>query len=161
MAVDTNINQFKPGRAIGDLDLNYFGGEHVISCRYNPEGTGNLKAGEAVALVDLGADDVVGPPIVGKRATDLIAIFGIVRRSLKQAEFEPGDIVEIAVSDAVIFMKTAAALARGAKVSAVQATTGSVQAVGTKAYLGYLLDKAAQGDIVRVMIKADAVTAGS
>jgi hypothetical protein len=161
MAVDTNINQFKPGRAIGDLDLNYFGGEHVISCRYNPEGTGNLKAGEAVAIVDLGADDVAGPPIVGKRATDLIATFGIVRRSLKQAEFKPGDIVEIAVSDAVIWMKAAAALARGAKVSAVQATTGSVQAVGTKSYLGYLLDKAAQGDIVRVMIKADAVTAGS
>ena len=65
MAVDTNINQFKQGKAVGDIDLNYFGGESIISVRYNPEATSTnrLIAGEAVMLKDLGADDVAGPPI--------------------------------------------------------------------------------------------------
>lgn len=160
--VDTNLNQFKQGRAVGDIDLNFFGGESVISCRYSPSGTGNLVAGEAVKLVDLGADDVVGPPIIDKRAGDTVAIYGIVKRSLKQATFAPGAIVEIAVEGTVMFLRAKAALARGVKVSSEVATAGNIQAIGTKAYLGYTLDKAVNAnDIVRVFVKADAVTAGT
>lgn len=162
MAVDTNINQFKQGRAVGDLDLNFFGGASTISCRYSPEGTGDLIAGEAVKLLDLGADDVVGPPIIDKRAGDTTAIYGVVIRSLKQSAFAPGAMVEIAIEGSVMFLRAGAELARGVKVSAVKATSGNIQAIGTKAYLGYTLDKAANtSDIVRVFLKADAVTAGT
>jgi hypothetical protein len=158
-----SINSFKQGKAVGDLDLSFFGGEHVISCRYNPDdtSTNRLVAGETVKITDLGSSDVIGPPIITKRTADTDTIFGVVKRNLKQAEFKPGEIVEIAVKDAVINLVASAALNRGAKVSGVYGTPGSVQAVGTKAYLGYLLDKAAQGDIVRVMVEADAVTAGA
>lgn len=161
MAVDTNINQFKQGKAVGDIALGFFGGESVISVRYNPSGTGDLVAGETVRLVDLGSSDLAGVPIIDKRATDLQAIFGVVKRSLKQAKFEPGDFVEVAINDTVMYLKAAGALNRGVKVSGVAATPGSIQAIGTKAYLGYTLDKAGSGDIVRVMLKPDAVTAGT
>lgn len=164
MALDQNINQFKQGRAVGDLDLNFFGGENVISCRYNPEdtSTNTLVAGETVKLTDLGANDVVGVPIVTKRTSDTDTIFGTVIRSKKQASFAPGDIVEIAVQGAVMNLRAGAAINRGVKVSGVFGTPGNIAAVGTNAYLGYTLDKAsAANDIVRVMIQADAVTAGA
>lgn len=164
MAVDTNINQFKQGKAVGDIDLNYFGGESIISVRYNPEATSTnrLIAGEAVMLKDLGADDVAGPPIVDERTSEHTdTIFGIVKRSLKQAEFAPGDFLEIAVSGACMFLKASGALARGAAVTPVLATPGSVKAVSTKTHLGIVLDKAADGDIVRVLIQANGVAVGS
>jgi len=161
MAVDTNVNQFKPGKAVGDIALNFFGAESIISVRYNPNGTGNLIPGETIRLVDLGASDLAGDPIVDKRTTEVQAIFGTVRRSLKQATFAPGDTVEVAIEGAVMYLKAAAALTRGVKVSGVVATPGSVQAIGTKAYLGYTLDKAGIGDIIRIYLKNDAVTAGT
>jgi hypothetical protein len=163
MAFDTNINQFKQGVAIGDLDLNYFGGESRISCRYNPEATSTdrLKAGESVLLKDLGADDVAGPPIIDKRGTELVTIFGTVVRSLKQSEFAPGDIVEIAVSGACMFLKASGALSRGVAVTPVLATVGSVKAVSTKTHYGITLDKIADAGIGRVLIQADGVAVGS
>lgn len=164
MAVDTNINQFKQGKAVGDIDLNYFGGEAVVSCRYNPEATSTdtLVAGESVMLKDLGADDVGGPPIIDKRTSEhLSTIFGTVKRSLKQATFSPGDMVEIAIGGACMFLKASGALSRGAAVTPVLATAGSVKAVSTKTHYGILLDKAADGDIVRVLIQADGVAVGS
>jgi hypothetical protein len=163
MALDTNINQFKQGVAIGDLDLKYFGGESRISCLYNPEATSTdrLKAGESVLLKDLGADDVAGPPIIDKRGTELVTIFGTVVRSLKQSEFAPGDIVEIAVSGACMFLKASGALSRGVAVTPVLATVGSVKAVSTKTHYGITLDKIADAGIGRVLIQADGVAVGS
>lgn len=164
MAADQNINQFSQGRAVGDLDLNFFGGENKISCRYNPEdtATNKLVAGETVKLVDLGSSDSAGIPIIAKRTADTDTIFGVVVRSLKDSSFSPEAIVEIAVNGAVMNLCASAAINRGVKVSGVVATPGNIQAVGTKAYLGYTLDKAVSAnDIVRVMIQADAVTAGA
>ena len=161
--LDQNINQFKQGKAVGDLDLNFFGGEHVISCRYNPDdtSTNTLVAGETVKLTDLGTSDVEGIPIITKRTADTDTIFGCVIRSLKQSSFEPGDVVEIAVQGAVMNLRASAAISRGTKVSGVYGTPGNIAAVSTNAYLGYTIDKAsAAADIVRVMIMADAVTAG-
>jgi hypothetical protein len=161
MSVDTNVNQFKMGKAIGDIDLNYFGGESIISCRYNPNGTGNLKAGESVLLTDLGADDLVGCPIIDKRGSELVTIFGTVRRSLKQAEFKPGETVEIAIQGSVMFLKAAGALNRGVAVTPVLAIIGSVKAVSTKTHYGVTLDKIADTQIGRVWIQANAVSVGS
>jgi hypothetical protein len=163
MALDTNINQYEIGRAVGDLDLSFFGGEARVSCRYNPEATSTdrLKAGESVLLKDLGADDVAGPPIIDKRGTELVTIFGTVVRSLKQSEFKPGDIVEIAVAGAVIWAKAAGALARGVAVTPVLATVGSVKAVSTKTHYGITVDKIADAGIGRVWIQANGVSVGS
>jgi hypothetical protein len=162
MGLTQNINQFKPGVAPGDLDLSYFGGENVVSVRYDPsDTTGNIEPGEGVTLKDLGADDIQGPPIVGARSSDLTAIFGVRLRSLKDPNSTGGKIMEVAIKGAVMWFKASAALNRGVKVSLVQATPGNVQAAGTKAYLGYTLDKVAQNGMVRVMLVCDAVTAGT
>lgn len=162
MAADTNMNQFAQGRAVGDLDLAYFGYENVISCRYDPDGTGNLVAGESVMLKDGGANDVSGPPTIDKRSSEHTStIFGTVRRSLRKAAFEPGDTVEIAVAGACMFLKASGAMNRGVAVTPVLATPGSVKAVSTKTHYGILLDKAADGAIVRVLIQANGVAVGS
>lgn len=162
MAADTNINQFKPGRAVGDLDLAYFGYECVVSCRYDADGTGNLVAGESVMLKDGGANDPLGPPLVDKRSSEHTStIFGTVKRNMRQAAFEPGDTVEIAISGSCMILKASGALNRGVAVTPVLATAGSVKAVSTKTPYGITLDKAADGDLIRVLIQADGVSLGS
>lgn len=158
-----NLNQFKQTPQVGSLDLTTNPNPAVMSVLYNPtDTTTSVVPGEGVKITDLGANDVPGPPIVAKRSDDTEAIIGVRVFNTQTGEIQGGEIMTIAMRGAVVFMKAAAAIARGAKVSLVQATPGEVQAQGTKAYLGYLLDKAAAtGDIVRVMIDADAVTAGS
>lgn len=159
----SNINQFAPEGAIGELDLSFFGGENIISCRYNPDATSTnrLVAGESVILKDLGATDSVGAPIVDERGTELVTIFGTVRKSAKKKEYKPGDLVEIAVAGAVMRLKASGALARGVAVTPVLATPGSVKAVSTKTHYGITLDKMADGVIGRVLIQADGVSVGS
>lgn len=160
----SNINQFVPESAVGELDLSFFGGENIISCRYNPEATSTnrLVAGESVMLKDLSSDDVVGPPIVDERTSEHEStIFGTVRKSAKKKEYKPGDMVEIAVAGAVMRLKAAGALARGAAVTPVLNTPGSVKAVSTKTHYGITLDKIADGAIGRVLIQADGVALGS
>lgn len=162
MAVDTNLNQFKQSPAVGDLDLSFFGAENVITCRMDPTDTTNkVYGGQGVILKDCGADDSVGAPIVGVRASDLIAIFGVRVRSLKDSYTEGKGLMEVATAGAVMWFKASAALNRGVKVSLVYGTAGNVQAAGTKAFLGYTLDKVAQNGMVRVMLRCDAVTAGT
>jgi len=159
----SNINQFQVEAAIGELDLSFFGCEHTISCRYNPgaTSTNRLIPGESVKLVDLGSSDSVGSPIVDERATELEAIFGTVVKSKNKKEYVPGDTVQIAVSGAVMRLKASGALNRGAQVTPVLATPGSVKAVSTKAPYGYMLDKTADTAIGRVWIQADAKSVGS
>jgi hypothetical protein len=60
-----------------------------------------------------------------------------------------------------MFQKASGAMNRGARVSPVLATPGSVAALGTNTPYGILLDKAASGDIVRVLIQADGYSVGS
>lgn len=164
MGTTLNVNQFRRAPAPGDLDLSYFGSEHVIAARYNPEETSGVtvESGEGIKLVDLGStNDVAGPPIVDVRTADVQTIFGVRVRQAKSALTNPGEMVDVAVSGAVMWFKASAALNRGVKVSLVFGTPGMVQAIGTKAYLGYTLDKVASGGMVRVMLVCDAVTAGT
>ena len=162
MAVDTNLNQFKQSAAVGDLDLSFFGAENVITVLFDPtDTTHKVYGGQGVSLKDLGADDSSGAPIVGYRAADTASIFGVRVRSLKDAYTEGKGLMEVAIDGAVMWFKASAALNRGVKVSLVFGTPGSVQAAGTKAYLGYTLDKVSSGGMVRVMLRCDAVTAGT
>jgi hypothetical protein len=157
-----NANQFKYAPIPGELDLTVTPEGSVFSCRYDVTDTGEtLETGEGVKLVDLGADDSVGPPFVGTRDDDLDPIFGIKILSTKAGEVDPGAVTQIAKAGAVVFMTTGEALARGVQVSLVTGTPGSVQALGTKAVFGTLLDKAADGDVVRVLITADGITEGT
>lgn len=162
MSQTTNMNVFRPDVAVGDLDLNYFGGENVVTVKVDPTDTTNkFYAGQGVILKDCGADDVAGAPIAGVRSGDTIAIFGVRRRSLRQAYNVGGEEMEVAIKGAVMWFKASAALNRGVAVTLDTATPGNVKAQSTKAFLGYTLDKVAQNGMVRVMLGCDALTAGS
>lgn len=157
-----NLNQMSMTGEVGDLDLSMCSGENVFSCLFDPTDTTNeLYPGEGVTLKDLGGDDQIGVPIVGIRATENAAIFGVLKRNSAQATKKGGQVCEIAAAGSVVRMKAAAALNRGVGVTLVLASPGQVKAVGDFAHFGITLDKAAKGDLVRVLIQADGVTVGT
>lgn len=157
-----NLNQFNMAGEVGDLDLSLCSGESVFSCLFDPTDESNtLIPGEGVTLKDLGSSDQVGAPIVGVRTDEDDPIFGVLKRNSAQAEKEGGQIAEIAGRGSVVRMKASAALSRGTAVTLDLTNSGQVKAVSTFAPFGVTLDKAAQGDLVRVLILADGVTAGT
>lgn len=159
----SNMNQFTVEGAIGELDLSFFGCENIIACRYNPDATSTnrLVGGESVKLKDLSTADSVGNPIVDERANELETIFGTVVKAKNKKEYVPGDIVQVAIAGAVMRLKASGALTRGAAVTPVLATPGSVKAVSTKTHYGIMLDHVADAGIGRVFIQANGVAVGS
>lgn len=152
-----NSNQFSQTPVVGMLDLRTNPNPSLFSLRYNPgdTSTNRIVPGEGVKLVDLGASDVNGVPVVGKRAADADAIMGVRVFNPEKNQKEPGDIMEIACQGAVVYMEAAAAANRGTEVALTLATAGRVQARTTEELLGIQLDKsAALGDLVRVLITA-------
>jgi hypothetical protein len=161
--MSSNINQYKIEAAIGEIAGSMLGGENIISCIYNPDATSTnrLVAGESVKLTNPSTSEAAGNIYVDERASELETIFGTVVKSAKQKEFKPGEPVKIAVSGAIMRLKASGALNRGAAVTPVLATPGSVKAVSTKTHYGVTLDKIADTAIGRVWIQADAVAVGS
>ena len=157
-----SLNQFELGHMIGEIDLSFSASESVFSVLFDPTaGAATLEFGEGVKLIDLGASDQAGPPIVGLRTTDLIPTFGVRVHSTKQASVPAGYLTEIATKGAVVYMASAGALARGVKVSLDQANSGFIQAMGTKSEFGITLDKIAANGLGRVWITADGFTSGT
>lgn len=158
-----NMNQFSQESVIGEIAGSFNGGENIISAVYNPEATSTnrLVAGEAVIL-DTPAAPAAGVVYVDERTSEHTdPIFGIVIKSAKQKEYKPGDVVKIAVRDAIVYLKASGALNAGAAVTPVLATPGSVKAVSTKTHMGVTLEKIADTAIGRVWIQADNVAVGS
>lgn len=151
-----NANQFSQTPVVGSLDLQTNSNPAVFTCRFKDasEGGATLLPGEGVKLVDLGANDFAGPPIVDERATTDV-IFGVKIFTTKENTAEDGDIVQIAGDGAVIFMNAGAAILRGAEVELVDATPGNViTSAATNRILGVCLDKAtAANQTVRILIK--------
>lgn len=151
-----NMNQFTQTPVVGDIDLATTDRANVFTCRFidasATAGT-TLVPGEGVNLVDLGASDSAGPPIVDERAANTDAIFGINIYKTEKNAAESGDRVQIARAGSVIFMNAGAAIARGASVELVLATPGNVITQSTGTTLGLCLDKAtAANDLVRILI---------
>jgi len=161
--MSVNLNQFSITPAVGDLDLAHSTGECVASVRFGYEDTtGDIEAGEGVMLSDLGANDTPGAPIVAIRTSEIVPIFGVKIRNTKKAKVEGGDVFEIAKFGAVVRLKAAGALSRGAAVTLTLANIGEVKAVSTKTPLGVTLDKATTaGDIVRVRLTCDGIAVGT
>jgi hypothetical protein len=158
---DFNTNQFAMSAKPGQIDLATTNSEALFTCRYNGEATSTdrLVEGEGVLLKDLGADDSVGPPIVDKLADDNEPlIFGIKAFTTKENNNAPGDIVQIARDGAVMFMKASGGITRGAKMALVNGTPGTVIIATTEDEVGIALDKAADTELLRVLIKIVAVS---
>ena len=151
-----NQNQFDQGPILGDLDLVTNANPFVFTCRFVDASatTGTvLVPGEGVNLVDLGANDSEGPPIVDERAANTDAIFGVKRYVTETNQSESGSRVQIASTGAVIWMNAGAAIPRGSEVELVLATPGNVIVQSTGTTLGRALDKATAADqLIRVRI---------
>lgn len=150
-----NLNQFKQSAVLGTLDLSTNANPDVFTCRFNyDDGSSDLMIpGEGAKLVDLGANDFVGPPFVDERALDGDPIFGVKIYTTKKNSAEVGEIVQIAGKGAVVFMNSGAAIVRGAKVSLVLATPGNVITTAGGSTLGTALDKVAGADeLIRILI---------
>lgn len=151
-----NQNQFRQGAQVGMLDLVVNPNPAVFTCRlYNASATLEMAPGQGMKLIDRGASDSVGPPIVDERAADGDAIFGVKIFSTKENDDVAGDIIEVAGQGAVIWMEASEAIARGAILALVEAAAGEVAIQSTEEVLGIALDKAAaDGDLLRVLITA-------
>lgn len=156
-----NMDQFAIQHAVGDMDLSFFGGESTMSVLYNPNGVGgNLTPGMGVGLVDLGAADSAGAPIVDVRSAATTPIFGVKVRDTRMAQVPAGQVTEIAVRGAVVWFQATAALNRGVPVTLDLANPGNVIAQGSNAFLGLTLDKVAANGMVRVWLQCDGLSAG-
>ena len=141
------INQFAQTPEPGDLDLLFPGG--VISARAYASLVTPLVPGQAVKLVDVGG----GVPVVTALAADTDATFGFVVRNLKDISFAANEILEVAIQGSVQYMVAGAAIARGAKIEVVTASTKVITNAGTNPVAGFAFDKAtADGDVIRVFI---------
>lgn len=145
-----NPNQFKQTVTKGMLDLRY--ANAIFPMLVSSSAAANLKAGDPVNLIT-----PEGMPTCDLPADKTEAVFGIVAYNLKQAEFKPNDIVEVAAMGSIIYVEASGAIAVGTKV-ALDPSTGKVAAAASgEVVVGKLLDaSAADGDLVR-MIVADFV----
>jgi hypothetical protein len=149
-----NPNQFGITAQLGSLDLQTNPNPAVLTVQIASNVVGDVVAGQGVKLVDLGASDSIGVPLVGIRANDDDILDGVVLTSTQKGAFVAGDIVQIALEGSIVRFNSGAALARGAEVALANATPGNIQAVGTLTRLGKLLDKATGANqLVRVLIK--------
>lgn len=149
-----NQNQFKKSVIPGQLDLKAGGLDTSFNVRIDPDSAASdIDFGVGLQLVDGGANDPNGVPLVDVLSANTDVPFGARVYEIKQGVVQPGDITQVSYRGGVQFMEAAAALARGAEVSLDVANPGQVKAKSTDAKFGVLLDKAfAQGDIVRVLV---------
>jgi len=149
-----NANQFKKTVIPGQIDLKSGGLDSCFTVRIDPDSAAtDIIAGEGLRLVDGGANDPGGVPLVDVLSADTDKAFGARVYDTKLGEVQPGDICQVSSDGVVQWFEASEALNRGVKVALKLANPGQIQALGSNAELGTLLDKAAQGDYVRVLIK--------
>jgi hypothetical protein len=155
-----NMNQFKKGPVVGQIDLKAGGLDTVFTVRLDPDSskTAGIVAGEGLKLVDGGANDANGVPLVDILSGDTDTPFGARVFDHKSGTILPGEICQVTYKGVVQFMEAAGALNRGVAVALKKANPGQVQAVGSNAQYGITLDKASQGDVIRVLVDTAAAT---
>lgn len=149
-----NMNQFNKSVFPGQLDLQVGGLGPAFTFRVDPDSAASdIEAGVGFKIVDGGANDPNGVPLVDVLAADTEIPFGARVYDLKNGVVQPGEIVQVSYDGNVQYMTAAAALNRWAEVALDVLNPGQVQAKGTDALFGRLLDKSfAIGDIVRVLV---------
>ena len=148
-----NMNQFGQSILPGQLDLQVGGLGPAFTFRIDPDSSETDIGIVGLKLVDGGANDPLGVPLVDVLAADTEVPFGVRIYDAKQGFVQPGEIVQVSYDGNVQYMEASAILSRGAEVALVLASPGQIQAKGTDALFGRLLDKSfAVGDIVRVLV---------
>ena len=144
------LNQFKPTSEKGMLDLavNW----NLFDCRIDPASVATLTNlnGAAFKVVGVAGKSIMVDLVTVTTDAD---IFGFLPYEVKGNSYVAGDYIRLASSYAVMKMEASAAIARFADLEVV--VTGNkvaTQATGTT--IGKALDiAAADGDLIRVLIK--------
>ncbi len=150
-----NLNQFSKGSVIpGQLDLVTGAGENAFTFRINSESSAtDIAAGTPVKLVDGGASDSGGVPVVDVVEDASEVSFGAIIYSIKNGKYQPGDIVQVSSRGSVQFFTATAPINRGEVVSIDATNTGQVKAKGGDARFGMTFDKAkAANAVIRVLV---------
>lgn len=143
------MNQFQQKAELGDLDLAF--NHNTMAAVVDDTISGdNLEVAQAVKIVD----EAGGPPKIKEISSDTDEVWGFISRDLKKSKYEKGDACEVASQNNVIYLEANGAITRGAQVTVDSATTGHVkEAVDGKKIVGYALDKADDGELLRVYLK--------
>lgn len=148
MATTINLNSFAQQNGAGTLQQ--MPNQSVYNVKFNPSSsTASLKPCDAVKLI-AGASDI---PLVDFAGTADDLVFGFVLFSHKNSNPAKGAIIEIASDDCVMYMTAGGAIARGEYVTA-SSSQKVVKTTTATDIMGICLDTAAaDGDLVRVLIK--------
>jgi len=143
------LNQIRPTSEKGMLDLGI--NSNLFDCRIDPASVATFNNANAFAFKIV---DVAGKSIMVDLATAASdAIFGFVPYEVKKNTYFKGDFIRLASSYSVMKMEASAAIARGATLE-ILPTGNKVVTKSAGTAIGIALDKAAaDGDLIRVLIK--------
>ena len=149
-----NQNQFAQTPVIGEQDLTV--NQNIVEARIwaSSVSAAPLVAGQAFALVDQPGS----LPIVDVAAITAKA-WGVAIHNMKGDTFVKGQAIELALVGSTIYLETAGAIARGARVQLTPTgPTITTATLGTNASIGYAVDKAtATGQLIRVYIQPESI----
>lgn len=145
--VDQSPNQFNMTEIQGQLD--FLKNNNVIAGQVGVNVVTPLVAGQAVKIIN----SATKLPSFAPLAADTDVTFGFVVRNLKDQSFPALKPFELAINDSVMYMTSGAAIARGAQVEVVSATSKVITSAGINPVVGYALDQATATDqLIRVYI---------
>lgn len=141
-----NPNQFQQSVTKGQVDARF--SPTVLPCEASEDG---LKPGMALTIVDSAG----GVPKVAAAVADTDLIFGFVSYNIKNAVFNTGDPLEVAMEGTILYLEAGAAIARGAKVMPVVTGEKVITAIATKPICGVAIDKATEDtQLIRVYVRS-------
>jgi hypothetical protein len=154
-----DLNVFEQAPTVGQVAMISGAGPETISVMVDLNSTviaGDLKPGMAVELVD-GTSTIPEVDLSTIPETSSDNILGIVVHNPKVSSYIAGDILQVALTGAVIYMIAGASLNRGVKVGLENPVSHSgisrvIAATNDPDMIGTLLDKCAEDDLVRVQL---------
>lgn len=142
-------NQFQQSPLLGIVDLK-LGSTNVIACQAAVGNTSNIFAGQGVKIV---AGTSGGLPQVAPISSKSDACFGFARFNQKDIQYQPGQLLEVAMWGSVIWLYATGSVTQFAEVCVDPTYIGGVQATGnTATYVGIALDGSSGAGLIRVML---------
>lgn len=157
-ALSQNISSFSQSPILGQLDLRF--NSNTMEVQFDNAGTGQLVAGQAVYFSTVAN----GAPMVLPSAATSDVIAGFVNYNGRNTVWNPGDRLQMSLGGNVIYLLAAANINRGQEVTSLPSavaggTNGGVIAAvasGGLPKVGFAIDTAAVGQLVRVQLRTPA-----
>lgn len=149
------MNVLTPAPILGEVDL--VPSPNVVAAMISPSSTAVFQVGTAVKLI---AGDSGLPLVEACSGPTDGPVWGVITYNNKKNLYVAGNIINVARGATYVFLKSSAAIARGAKVTTTAATTtadptvATVSVVSTQYVTGEAIDTAtAANQLLRIEIK--------